>query len=87
MTEEFDFIRDETATSGSPNNAEGVVSDEETPELVLGALTPEVIAEARRLAESKKGLDINSFFTKHQLVNVSIDRLLHGKLDKDGCLL
>ena len=53
---------------------------------VLGALTPEIIAEARKLAESPKGLDINPFFTKHHLT-CNIDRLLHGKLDKDGNLI
>ena len=73
---DFDFmeveeVEDEIATSGNP----------------VGELTAEVIAEARQLAESGKGLDINKFFTLHHLVNVNLDRLLHGKLDKDGCLL
>lgn len=60
------------------------VSEPEQP--VLGALTPEIIAEARKLAESPKGLDINPFFTKHH-ITCNIDRLLRGKLDEDGNLL
>ena len=73
---DFDFINEEEdeheiATSGNP----------------VGELTAEVIAEARQLAESPKGLDINKFFMKYHLVGVNLDNLLHGKLNKDGCLL
>ena len=50
-------------------------------------LTSEVVKKARTLAESPKGLDINKFFIEHQLINVSLDRLLHGPLDKDGNLI
>ena len=64
----------ETATSGNPQASEA-------------GLTPEVIKEARRLAGSKKGLDINTFFIEHQLIGVKLDDLLHGKLDEDGNLL
>lgn len=92
---DFDFIEkeeeseeqlNEIATSGNLEE-EVPEEEEEASEPVLGILTAEVIAEARRLAESKKGLKIDKFFKKYHLINVSIDRLLHGKLDKDGCLL
>lgn len=73
---DFDFIEDgknEIATSGSP-------------EIQDTRISPEVIQEARKLAGSKKGLEIEPFFTKHN-ITYNIDRLLHGKLDKDGYLL
>lgn len=49
-----------------------------------GKVTAKVIAEARKLAESKKGLDIDTFFTKHKLVGVDVEQLLSAPLNKDG---
>ncbi len=49
-----------------------------------GSPTAKVIAEARKLAGSKTGLDIDKFFTKHRLINVDIEQLLHAPLKKDG---
>jgi len=48
-------------------------------------VSPEVIAEARKLASSG-GLDIASFCAKYG-ITIDIETLLHGKLDKDGFLL
>jgi len=85
MSDDFDFIQEdeseeETATSGNPKVSEAELSN-------IGALTPEIIAEARKLAQSKKGLEIDAFFKKYSLVNMNLDRLLHGKLKEDGSLI
>ena len=40
--------------------------------------------EARELAESKKGLDIDKFMQKHKLINIDIEQMLHAPLKKDG---
>lgn len=77
---DFDFIENEgtpkvdteIATSGNPK--------------VDTRIQPEVITKARKFAESPKGLEIESFFIKHNLT-CDINQLLHGKLDKDGYLL
>ena len=49
-----------------------------------GKVTAKIIAEARELAESKTGLNIEKFFTKHGLVNVDVEQLLNAPLKKDG---
>ncbi len=49
-----------------------------------GSPTPKIIAEVRKLAETKTGLDIDKFFTKHRLVGVDIEQLLTAPLKKDG---
>lgn len=62
----------EVATSGSPEEVPG--------------LRPEIIAEARKLAGSKKGLDIAAFFKKYNF-SYNIETLLHAPLDEDGNIL
>jgi len=52
-----------------------------------GSLTPKIIKEARELAESKKGLDIDKFMQKHRLINIDIEQMLHAPLKKDGSLV
>lgn len=49
-----------------------------------GGLTPEVIKEARELAESTTGLNIDKFMQKHRLINIDIEQMLHAPLNKDG---
>ena len=49
-----------------------------------GSLTPAIIKEARELAESKKGLDIDKFMQKHRLINIDIEQMLHAPLKKNG---
>ncbi len=49
-----------------------------------GSLTPEIIKEARELAESSKGLVIEKFMQKHRLINIDIEQMLHAPLKKDG---
>ena len=49
-----------------------------------GSLNPKIIKEARELAESKKGLDIDKFMQKHKLINIDIEQMLHAPLKKDG---
>ncbi len=56
---------------------------EETRKL-KGFPTAEVIAEARALAESPKGLELDKFSAKHGLINVNIEQLLHAPLHEDG---
>ena len=51
-----------------------------------GSLTSKMIKEARELAESKQGLDINKFMQKHRLINIDIEQMLHAPLKKDGSL-
>lgn len=53
-----------------------------------GNLTPEIIQEARRLAARlHKGLNIEEFAKKYNLVNLNIEALLVGPLDKEGNLI
>ena len=49
-----------------------------------GSLTSKMIKEARELAESKKGLNVDKFMQKHKLINVDIEQMLHAPLKKDG---
>lgn len=49
-----------------------------------GSLTSEIIKEARELAESPKGLNIDKFMQKHRLINIDIEQMLHAPLKKDG---
>ena len=49
-----------------------------------GSLTPGIIKEARELAESPKGLNIEKFMQKHRLINIEIEQLLHAPLKKNG---
>ena len=49
-----------------------------------GSLTPGIIKDARELAGSPKGLDIDKFMQKHRLVNIDIEQLLHAPLKKNG---
>ncbi len=49
-----------------------------------GKVTAEIIAEARKLAETPKGLNIDKFFQKHKLIGVDIEQLLQAPLKKDG---
>jgi len=51
-----------------------------------GSLTAEIIAEARQLAESRKGLDIEKFITKHRLRTFDIEQILHAPLKEDGTI-
>ena len=51
-----------------------------------GSLTPAIIKEARKLAESKKGLKIDDFMQKHKLINIDLEQMLHAPLKKDGSL-
>ena len=49
-----------------------------------GSLNPGIIKEARELAESPKGLNIDEFMQKHRLINVNLEQMLHAPLKKDG---
>jgi len=49
-----------------------------------GGLNPGIIKEARELAESPKGLNIEKFMQKHKLVNIDLEQMLHAPLKKDG---
>ena len=49
-----------------------------------GSLNPGIIKDARELAESPKGLNIEKFMQKHRLVNIDIEQLLHAPLKKNG---
>ena len=49
-----------------------------------GSLNPGIIKEARELAESPKGLNIDNFMQKHRLINIDLEQLLHAPLKKNG---
>lgn len=99
-TDEFDFTgakEDETATSGNQEEEKEEASLEEQlaeskiDNAILqeklenrGRVTPSIIKEARELAGSPAGLDIEKFFDKHKLLNVDIEQLLQAPLNKDG---
>jgi ABC-type microcin C transport system permease subunit YejB len=78
-SEEKTAEEEETATSGNPD------SEEEQQPKTQG-LTPDIIAEARRLANSPTGLDYGAFYSKYG-IDCPLDYLLYGKLDKDGRLI
>lgn len=54
-------IEKEIATSGSP---------------LVGSITPEIKAEAKRLAGSPKGLDIDAFQRKYKIHIMNVDEVL-----------
>lgn len=49
-----------------------------------GSLTPKMIKEARELARTPKGLDIDKFMLKHKLITFDVEQTLHALLKKDG---
>ena len=65
-------------------NLKAKVDKLETQIATSGSPTPAIIKEARELAGSPKGLDIDTFFIKHRLINVDIEQLLHAPLKEDG---
>lgn len=94
---ELDFLgqakkKVKTATGGSPTTGKKVVKKKQKGIILPKAakkvdmekkLLPAIIAEARKLAGSKKGLDTDAFFKKHQ-ISYDIETILHAPLDKDG---
>lgn len=97
-TDDFDFTganEKEIATGGNPEEEE-LSLEEQLAEAKIdnailqeklenrGRVTPSIIKEARELAGSPKGLDIEKFFDKHKLVNVDIEQLLQAPLNEDG---
>lgn len=70
MNKIFDFAEEEEeeedviATSGNQHN--------------LGDITEEIKDEARKLASSSKGLDIETFQRKHKIHILNVNELLKG---------
>jgi len=69
MNKLFDFVSEEEeddviATGGNP--------------LDPGTITEEMQNEARKLAASSRGLDIESFQRKHRIHIFNVDKLLKG---------
>lgn len=79
MTEDFDFDLTEEVKPKKKTK-----KDLEKQIAEQGKVTAKIIAEARKLAESPKGLNIDKFCTKHKLVNVDIEQLLQAPLNEDG---
>ena len=85
-SENFDFLEGKPAGE-KPAKKESVKAKADRLEKQIatsGKPTAEMIAEARKLSGSKKGLDIDKFVTKNRLINVDIEQLLHAPLNKDG---
>ena len=82
MTEDFNFA--EAVNTGKPKPKTKTKKDLEKELASLGKVTKEIIAEARELAGTKTGLDIDKFMKKHKLINVDIEQLLTAPLNKDG---
>jgi len=49
-----------------------------------GSLTPAIIKEARELAGTPRGLDLDKFMRKHKLITFDTEQVLHAPLKKDG---
>ena len=80
--DDFDF--DKAKDTSTKSSKKVTKKDLEKQIADQGKVTAKIIAEARKLAESKKGLDIDTFFTKHKLVGVDVEQLLSAPLKKDG---
>lgn len=89
MDKKFDFMSAtepevETATSGNPKKKAIKLPKKKIEKVDENVkLLPTIIAEARRLAGSRKGLDIDAFFKKYN-ISYNIETLLNAPLDKDG---
>lgn len=66
--------REKTATSGSPKVKEKKTATSGG----LNVITAKIKAEARKLAESSKGLDIAAFQKKYHIYVMNVDELLKG---------
>lgn len=96
MTEEkdFDFMKDEEPKEEEPKEElsfEEQLEEAKIDNVILqekldnrGKVTPAIIKEARELAATPRGMDIEKFMDKYKLVNVNIEQLLQAPLDKDG---
>ena len=76
MSDDFNFMTDskekkKIATSGNPKKKTATSG---SPNVI----TAEIKAEARKLAESSKGLDIAAFQKKHHIYVMNVAELLEG---------
>lgn len=89
---DFDFANakdvKETAQEEKPKkeSAKNKIKRLEKQIATSSSLTPKIIKEARGLAESKKGLDIEKFMQKHKLTSIDVEQMLNAPLKKDGSL-
>ena len=87
--EEFDFMGedtvqagDETATGGNPKSE--YTGFKNYPQTKVGVCDLEATLEARKRADSPRGLDIEQFLTEYKISgSVDIEHLLHGPLPSD----
>ena len=92
MTEEKDFnFAEAEETSEEVQSIEEAFDELKIDKEILeeklssqGKVTAKIIAEARELAATKTGLDIDWFMKKHQLINIDLEQLLHAPLKEDG---
>lgn len=80
--EDFDFAN--AIESPKKESAKKKIARLEKQIATSGNLTPKLIKEARELAESKKGLNIDKFMQENKLINVDVEQLLNAPLKKDG---
>lgn len=84
---DFDFMAAKEAPTKDepePKTKKKTKKDLEKELATVGAVTAEIIKEARELAGSPKGMDIDTFMQKHKLVGVDVEQLLTAPLNKDG---
>ncbi len=84
LFDDKDFNFDEANVAGPKVTKKVTKKDLEKQISEQGKVTAKIIAEARKLAESKQGMDIDKFMQKHKLVGVDIEQLLNAPLKKDG---
>ena len=88
MSEDFNFVMDNTAGDKKEKAVESLreseqrLEDKMTKKIATSGspnvITAEIRAEARKLAESSKGLDIAAFQKKHHIYVMNVDELLKG---------
>lgn len=94
MTEDKDIIADnsdfdfanakDVKETGKKESTKSKIKRLEKQIATSGNLSPKIIKEARELAESKKGLDIEIFMRKYKLTSIDVEQLLNAPLKKDG---
>ena len=73
---DFDFMKDDKAAKKVPKKI--IKNKKQIATSGSPVITKEIKAEARKLAESSKGLDIAAFQRKHRIHVMNVDQLLHG---------
>jgi hypothetical protein len=82
---DFDFANAKSVKeTGKKESTKSKIVRLEKQIATSGSLTPAIIKEARELAATPRGLDIEGFMQKHKLTSIDVEQVLNAPLKKDG---